>query len=96
VLLVKKLSFPSPRTGEFMPSSALIWNWYLSAPGTAVQAMAGRNWKTAPSAGAVCTGRPTAALPGPAVRKEIAAKAAARSLRLAAIVSGETSSAAEL
>ena len=58
--------------------------------------MAGRNWTTAPAAGAVCTGRPTAALAGPAVRKEIAAKAAARSLRLAAMVSGETSSAAEL
>jgi hypothetical protein len=53
VLRVKKSSLPWPSTGEFMPASAAIWYSYLSAPATGVQAKAGRNWLTAPLAGAV-------------------------------------------
>src|SRR5215210_4633048 len=79
-----------------MPASALIWNSYLSAPATGDHANAGRNCATAPATGAICVGRPTAPRAGPAVRKEIAAKAAAISLRSAAMESDETSSAAEL
>ena len=83
VLRVRKSSLPC--TGEFMPASAAIWNSYLSAPLTGVQAKAGRNWLTAPSAGAVGDGRSSAARAGPAVNMMIAAKAAARILRSAAI-----------
>src|ERR671936_857704 len=68
-----------------MPTSALIWNSYLSAPATGVHANEGRNWKSAPLAGLVGVGRVSAPRAGPAVRKAIAAKAAARSLRSAAI-----------
>src|SRR4051812_13236012 len=96
VLRVKKLSLPSPSTGEFMPASALIWNWYLSAPATGVQAKDGRNWTTAPAAGAVWVGRVTAPRAGPVVRNAMAANAAARSLRSADIESSKTSSAEEL
>src|SRR6188472_650766 len=68
-----------------MPASALIWNSYLSAPATGVHANEGRNWTTAPAAGAVWVGRVTAPRAGPAVRKAMAANAAARSLRSAAM-----------
>src|ERR671935_2923466 len=71
-----------------MPGSALIWNSYRSAFATGVHAKDGRNWKTAPLAGATCTGLSIAPRAGPAVRKVIAAKAAARSLRSAAIECG--------
>jgi len=85
VLRVKKSSYPLPSTGEFIPASALIWNSYLSTPATGVHANDGTNWTTAPAAGAVWVGRVTALRAGPAVRKAMAAKAAARSLRSAAI-----------
>ena len=52
---------------------------------TGVHAKDGTNWTTAPAAGAVWVGRVTAPRAGPAVRKAMAAKAAARSLRSAAI-----------
>src|SRR5947208_3190276 len=96
VLRVKKSSLPVPSTGEFMPGSAAIWNSYLSAPLTGVHANADTNWTTALAAGAVGVGRATAALAGPAVRKVIAAKAAARSLRSAAMQVPEKSPAAGL
>src|SRR5690349_2978234 len=79
-----------------MPASALIWNSYLSAPATGVQAKEGTNSTTAPAAGAVCVGRVTAPRAGPAVMKAMTAKAAASRRRSAAIRSCETSSAAEL